>query len=59
MGYGFVESMLEPYAKNELGFTQAQVGAAFLIMAGAYVAQTPLFGHVRGIIINIFFLEKK
>ncbi len=51
--------MLEPYAKNELGFTQAQVGAAFLIMAGAYVAQTPLFGHVRGIIINIFFLEKK
>ena len=46
VGYGFVESMLEPHARDALGFSQPLVGAAFLVMAASYMAQTPIFGHV-------------
>ena len=45
-GYGFVEAMLEPHAKEAAGMTQAQVGWAFLIMGASYMAQTPIVGHV-------------
>ncbi len=46
-GYGFVEAMLEPHAKEAAGMTQAQVGWAFLIMGASYMVQAPIVGHVR------------
>lgn len=45
-GYGFAEAMLQPHAMNEAGMTQAEVGAAFLLMGATYMIGSPIVGRV-------------
>ena len=45
-GFGFIESMLEPHAKDEAGATQAQVGYTFLLIGATYMVTTPVAGYV-------------
>ena len=45
-GYGFVEAMLEPHAKDHANMTLAQVGYAFLVMGVLYMLCSPIVGYV-------------
>ena len=58
MGIGMVESMLEPYMKEETHATQEQVGLTFMIYNLVYTLGSPLAGYVR-YIGDFFIIIKK
>ncbi len=45
-GQGFVEGMLEPYAKDEAGASQDQVGLLFLALGLVYMVAAPVQGQI-------------
>ncbi len=46
-GVGFLESMLEPHAREEASMSHGQVGFAFLALGVTYMLTMPVAGHVR------------
>ena len=45
-GFGMIESMLEPHMKDNAGSEQFDVGMAFLIIGGLYMASSIIAGLV-------------
>ncbi len=44
--YGFVESMMAPHAKKDVGMSQAEVGACFFLMGFCYMVTASVAGQV-------------
>ncbi len=53
LGIGFVESMLEPHARTEVGMSKLEVGAVFLCWGTVYTLVAPTMGRVCDVRVRV------